>query len=654
MDVVLGNPVRAALDAIAQVMAPPPPVDYRAWACRNIVFTERESQFAGPYNPDLFPFFDEIFAALSPDDPCRIVTWSKSAQLGGTALATIFTLGSMDMDPGDFLFVHPTEDNARRWSRMKLQPMLNNTPAVRGAFPSKSRDGGDSVFFKERVDGRGAIQISGANSPASLSLVSMRRQTQDDLAKWETNAAGDPETQADSRSRAHEFAKVLKISTPLILPGCRITRNFRAGSQERYHLPCPHCGHFQVLEWANMLAHLDEAHPERAHFVCVGEDCGGVIEEHHRPAMLRKGRWIADNPQAKRHHRSFWLWSAYSPLQSWETIAREWLKAKGEPGAEQVFLNDTCGLPYETKGEAPPWETLRDRAAASDYQRGEVPAWAVVLTLGLDCQKDRVEWQLVGWGRSHRRAVIDAGVVPGHISELACQARLDDLMRSTWSNTAGRRLGADMAAIDGNAWTEDVWGWARRWPASRLVMMRGVASESAPLLERVKRETNYRTGKRLRYSSRFYNVGVSSLKLFVYRDAGKTDPLERGFVALPRGLEDGWFQQFCAERRVPHKRKDGFVRWQWEKDPGQANEALDTHLQAWAAAIKFGVRDFPDAVWDRLEAERGTAPAEGQLDIEDALARPAPAATPAAAAPPAGARVSKKSPPASLAKLNRK
>jgi hypothetical protein len=30
----------------------------------------------------------------------------------------------------------------------------------------------------------------------------MPRQVQDDLAKWELNAAGDPEQQADSRSAA--------------------------------------------------------------------------------------------------------------------------------------------------------------------------------------------------------------------------------------------------------------------------------------------------------------------------------------------------------------------------------------------------------------------------------------------------------------------
>lgn len=611
------NARRIGLEVLAEIWDPPPEVDYLAWAEKNIIFSERESPFPGRYNRDLFPYFDEILKALSPADPCRIVTIMKSAQLGGTVVANIFTLGSIEMDPGDILYVHPTENNAQRWSKMKLAPMLRNTTALARLFPMKNRDGLDSVLYKERVDGRGAIQISGANSAASLSQVSMKRQVQDDLSKWEVNSGGDPETQADSRSRAYEFAKILKISTPLVMPGCRITKNFEDGSQEHLYVPCPHCEHFQTLEWENMLANLNEDKPEDAHFTCV--ECGATIEEHHRADIARRGEWRAHNPKAKRHHRSFYLWSVISALQSWERIAREWLNAKGDPASEQTFLNDTVGKAYVAAGEAPPWETLRDRGANSDYPRGRIPAGGLVLTLGIDCQKDRVEWQAIGWGRDFRRFVVDYGVIPGHVSEPICQERLDALLVQTWVNAAGHRIAPDMSAIDGNAWTEEVWEWARRHPASRLIMVRGGNLDSAPLFQRVKKERNHRTGKPLKYSKRFYTFNASVLKMALYRNVAKTDPFERGFVGLPKGMEDEYYRQLTAERRVPHKRKDGFTEYRWEKDPAQANEALDTMNQAEAAAIKYGIRGLPDAIWDRLERERETPVADAQLDFEDGL-----------------------------------
>ena len=246
-------------------------------------------QFPGPYNPNRFRPFTEIYKALGPDDPCRIVTISKGAQMGGTIIATVFTLGTLDLDPGDFLYVHPTEENARRWSRLKLSPLLRGSPRLREIFPEKARDGADSVMFKERYDQRGSLLISGANSAASLSQVSMKRQVQDDLAKWVPNSAGDPEGQADSRSSAFDFAKILKISTPLVVPGCRITSSFENGTREHYYVPCPHCEHGQTLEIENFLSCLDEAHPERSAFSCV--ECGGLIEEHHRDTIVRKGHW---------------------------------------------------------------------------------------------------------------------------------------------------------------------------------------------------------------------------------------------------------------------------------------------------------------------------------------------------------------------------
>ncbi len=618
-------------DVLADVLDPPPDVDYLQWAETNIVFSKRESPMPGPYNRERFSYFDEILKALSPDDPCRIVTLSKSAQLGGTVLANIFTGGSMDMDPGDFLYVHPTEENARRWSKMKLSPMLKGTEALKNIFPQKARDGQDSVSYKERKDGRGAIQISGANSPASLSQVSMSRQVQDDLAKWEMNNAGDPETQADSRSQGYEFAKIFKISTPLVMPGCRITTSFEAGSQEYLHVPCPHdeCGHMHVLEWENFLAHLDEEHPENAHFTCP--DCGAEIHEHHRAKMLKGAEWVAENPKMMRVHRSFHIWSVYSWLQSFERIARSWIAAKGDPAKEQTFLNDVVGRAYRFIGDAPPWEELRDRAMESSYSRGFIPAGYPYVTCGVDVQGDRVEWQVVAWGPRKRRAVIEYGVFQGYIGDDDCRTSLNGLVKQTYANAYGRKVGIDLLAIDGNAYTEDVWGWVKKHPAYKVIMVRGRHEEHVALIERVKKEKN-KQGKVVNYSRRFYNFATSILKMSFYKNVRKDDPELTGHVLFPRGLDEEYFRQITAESRKETITKTGHKKFAWVKDPNQANEGLDTMMQAEAAFIRKSgtTRDLMDDEWKRLFAERECPPEDLQGDFEDLLM----ATQPQAVAPP--------------------
>jgi phage terminase large subunit GpA-like protein len=310
---VLANPRRIAHEAMAAAWSPPPPVDYLQWATDNVIFAQGEP-IPGPYNRANFPYFDEILKALSPDDPCRYVTFIGSAQVGKTVLGNIFALGSVVMGRGTTLVCHPTTDNALRWSKLKLQPMMRSIPVVQENFPQRPRDTSDALLYKERSDGLATLLITGANSPASLSQITVNFQVQDDLAKWENNSAGDPETMADNRSRPVEFAKILKTSTPLVLPGCRITKDFEAGTQEMPFVPCPHCGHMQVLTWDNMLAQLDPQHPEDACFSCIARGC--IIEERHRPQMLDSFEWRAGNPAARREHRSFYIWSAYSCLQS--------------------------------------------------------------------------------------------------------------------------------------------------------------------------------------------------------------------------------------------------------------------------------------------------------------------------------------------------
>jgi phage terminase large subunit GpA-like protein len=633
---------------IAQVMAstlqPAPAVDLEAWACEHVVFGS-ESPVPGRYDPKRFPYFSRILEVLGPEHPARVVTLMKSAQIGGTVLAQIFVGGSSDLDPSPILYVHPTEGNAGRWAKTKWRPFVRGTAPLRELFPmGSSRDQSSSTLFYERRDGRGFLQVSGANSEASLSMISMPRQVQDDLSKWELNNAGDPETQADSRSKAFEHAKILKIGTPLIEDSCRITKSFMRSTQEHFHLPCPGCGHFHPLEWENMLGRLDEMDPAAASFLCPA--CTFVIQQRHRHDMLGGGRWVAHNPGAAEP--GFHLWAAYSPLESFSRIAVAWFAAKGDPAREQAFLNDTAGLPFKAVGEAPPWEGLRDRAEASSRARGIVPLGGLLLTMGLDCQDDRVEWQLVAWGPDYHRYVVDYGVVEGSITETTTRAKLDRLMERRWLDFQRQPRDIDMAAIDGNAWTEEVLDWVKRQPESVVMMVRGARSDQAPPLQRVKIERT-RDGKVRKYGRRFYNVGASQMKLALYKNLQKADPLQRGYVDLPRGLDDQYFRQLTAEKRVGKRRPDGFVQFLWVKAAGERNEALDTMIYAEAAAVRIGWRSHDEAAWERLRGQLEAPVAAPQLDLEDMLAtapaRPEPAARepaeqsrpPAAVTPPPAA-----------------
>ena len=544
---LIANARRLGLETVVAALEPPPPISYLDWAESNISFGE--GQFPGPYNRNAFPFWDGVLQALGPDDPCRTVTLMASAQVGKTVLGEIFCLATLAQSRGSFLVVHPTIENALRWSKMKLAPMMRSTTAVRAQFPQRANDTMSSILYKERKDGLARLLITGANSPASLSQVTIENQVQDDVSKFEINAMGDPEIMADSRSRAIASAKIFKISTPLIEPGCRITRNFRDGSQEHPYIGCPHCSAMMILEPDNFLANIDPTNPDDAHFTCT--TCGGVIEEFHRPQMLRTFEWRAHNPGAAREHRSFWIWSAYSYLQSWRQIAREWLKAKGDPASEKTFWNDALGKAYETRSDGRPWEELRDRAAKSDCARGTVPRSALILTLEIDVQVDRTEWQLLGHGEHYQRFVIDVGTIGKHISEPDAQRNLDLLLERKWPNIFGREVGISLAAIDAGFSTDDVLAYVRRHGPSKLIAVRGMPGDTVPRIAKVRRERDEKRGTILKFSNRFFNVGVNNFKFALYKDLAKDSPEAPGFISFPRDLPIPIFRNWSPSAASP-------------------------------------------------------------------------------------------------------
>ena len=80
---LLANTERLAHEPIAAALQPPAPIDYLDFAERHIVF---EDPIPGPFDRTKFPYVVEILRALSPADPCRIVTMVTSAQIGKTTI----------------------------------------------------------------------------------------------------------------------------------------------------------------------------------------------------------------------------------------------------------------------------------------------------------------------------------------------------------------------------------------------------------------------------------------------------------------------------------------------------------------------------------------------------------------------------------------
>ena len=141
------------------------------------------------------------------------------------------------------------------------------------------------------------------------------------------------------------------------------------------------------------MSYADRA--EFAAYVC--QECEAVITDRHKPEMLQHGEWRTVEQRTQFPRKvAFWINTLYSPFVRFSEMAKEFLTSKDDPDAFQNFTNSWLAEPWEdTKLKTSADLVLERQTALAEYT---VPAWAKVLTAGVDVQETCVYWTIRAWG----------------------------------------------------------------------------------------------------------------------------------------------------------------------------------------------------------------------------------------------------------------
>ncbi len=620
-------------EAFLQGIRPDPALTVSEWAEKYRVLSSISSDEAGPYRVARTPYWREPMDVLSVHSSVIRVTIMKGAQLGATELGNNWIGYIIDVCPAPTMLVAPSEGLARKMSKQRLDPMFSDCDRLHGKIhASASRDSSSSILTKTFPGGM--LALVGANAPSGFRSMPARFLFRDEVDAYPSDVGeeGDPLLLSERATATYkQRKKILDISTPTIEGRSRIQVEFDRGDRRYYHVPCPHCGTLQRIEWEN-LAGIDE-NGERCEFDrdlepaevganavlwCVADDCEKPIEEHAKTKMLAGGRWIPEVPERSSLHRSYHLSGLYSPWRTWAEIVERFLHAKGKPNELRTWVNHDLGETWKEKGEAPDWELLYRRR--DTYTVGVVPAGAVILTAGVDVQKDRLEVEVVGWGAPREGEAtgeswsVDYLVLPGSPTEADVWRDLSELLRHSYPHESGATLRISRAGVDtGGHWTQDVYRWGRRQSARQVMLIKGSDRVSVVLQPPRVVDVMVR-GRRLRRGVKLWTVGVSILKeelygrLHIEGPLESGDPFPGGFCHFPQ-YPEGYFRQLTAERLVPRMVR-GYRVYQWELTPGVRNEALDCRVYAMAAAESLGLARMSKDAWGRLAIAVGAVTAK--------------------------------------------
>lgn len=560
------------------VILPPPRLTVSQWADAHRIL-DSSSPEPGPWRTDRTPFLKEIMDSLTPSAPCERVVFVKSAQCGGTEVLLNVCGYLMHYAPAPTLLVQPSVEMARRFSKQRLDSLIENTPVLRGRVRDpRSRDSGNTILLKE-FDG-GVLILTGANSAVGLRSLPAKYVLADELDGWPADAdnEGDPFTLACKRTVAFgSQRKILAVSTPTLEGLSRIDALYKASDQRRYYVPCPRCGHYQVLVWSDVIWEQDR--PETARYRC--ESCEALLENWQKTDMLARGQWHAA-AAGDGKTRGYRISALYAPVgwPSWSELATEFLEAKKTRETLQVFCNTVWGECWKDEAALP-------LDADALYQRrepfaAEVPMGACLLVAGADVQGDRIEIEVLGLGDGEESWSVAYHVLHGDTGQPEVWSDLDRLLLRQWKHESGLTLPITAVAIDCGFEMATVLDFCGPRAGRRIYAVKGSPGFGKPIFPR-------RASKGI-HKGEFFVIGSDTAKEKTYSRLRVTAP-GPGYCHVPLDRERDWFDMLTAERiktRTVHGRAERY----FDKPHGVRNEALDARAYATAALHALYMRGF--------------------------------------------------------------
>ncbi len=640
-------------EAVVRRLRPPAKLTVSEWCDRHRHLESRLGSEPGRWSTSRTPYLREIMDSFI-DPAVGSIILIKCARVGGTELLNNLLAYSVAARPMPTLYVMPRESDINEEFARRIRGVFTASPTLRAHIPSTSWATADALNL-DSMDIYGAW----ASAPSTMIRRTAGIVLFDEIDNCQKHAGrlGNTWELAAQRLATYGYrAKQVGVTTPTTedAPGWVL---YMQSDQRRHHVPCPHCGAYQVLIWDSLKwpAHTSADAIESgrlATYVCA--HCGCAIEQSQQRWMIARGVWVpacqrvtarldldcpeqveaARSPHAserwtpplegdppRTRARGYWLNVLYSPWRGWSLAAATFLRVKGDPEKLVVFRNQWLAETWKQTEDEATEKELGAKLVAATHEAATVPAPARLLLAGADVQQDRIYYTVRAFGPQRHSWLVEAGTA----------ASLDELYALLFergyplAHEPGTHMVPHALAVDCRYREDEVYRLARK---PGVVAVMGHAY-------RVRWVERVRVDKRIDGQP-------------VWRWNLSTDALKNelaGRIHLPIDGDGAWhlhvntpaeyLQQISSEHRVLLRDKSGRKKWSWvPKTSGRANHWWD--CEVYVTALISILRQTGELDTDALSGMTPRLHTTPTPAITPAQAGPTPAAAPAApaAAPP--------------------
>lgn len=560
-------------------LKPLPKTSVSQWADNYRMLSSGISAEPGKWKTSRAPYQKDIMNAFTEPGIHRVVVKSSS-QIGKSDMMNNVIGRFAHLDPCAIMMIQPTIDMAQDYSKTRIAPMIRDTKVLNNLFYDvKSRDANNTILSKVFPGGR--LIMCGANSPAGLASRPIRILLADEVDRFPDSAGteGDPADLAAKRMTTFWNSCMGLFSTPTNEGSSRIDEEYLAGTQEEWQHKCPNCGEYHLLRHIDMTVDYKEIKTPSGKKTVIVNDvkwrcphCGFSFSEKEMKQTPQK--YISRNADAlKNGIRSFFVNGFTSPWMTWSRIMREWLEAKGDPEREKVIMNTVFGESYKQKGA---FEDEQIFLRRRESYGAELPNGVLLLTAAIDTQDNRLEYEVVGWGKEEECWGIRKGIVLGAPNQARTWKEIDNILDKTYHFADGKGLKVVRTFIDsGGHYTSDVYNYCQKNFHKQRFAIKGRGGPGIPLIYKIAKANNAKAPLIL--------LGVDDGKQQIM-DRLSIDspgplyfhfPQDEGIKELSdRGYDDLYFKGIISEHKKVYKR-NGVLREVWETTKNVRNEPLD-------------------------------------------------------------------------------
>ena len=405
----------------------PDPLSPSEAALKWRVLENRGGGYSGPwrFEPPAHPaqFLRRPMDCLAADSPYWMVAVQGPSQCGKSEIGNNWLLHTVMVEPGDMIFMGLDTQSVRDYVIKEINKMIRNCPDMAahllptaGANNIHSKEFDTCNFFAVHPVG---TQVRGKPCPK------IRIDDYDGLPE-DLNGEGNAVMALSGRQTAFSETKFYVNSSPALGPKRGIEALVGRGTQERWWVPCRHCGQFFVLDHESFHFNADSTPEKAAETACViCPHCEGDHVQAHKPALMAGGDWVGEGQSIggdgeflgelrQSEIASFYFTGemGFAPFSRHAFLRRSaeiaWERAQDEAELRAYFQGRE-GINYKSRlADADPisLEDLMARVRDSDYAQGTVPEGAVCLTAAVDVGR-KFDVMVCAWKPDFECYVVD-------------------------------------------------------------------------------------------------------------------------------------------------------------------------------------------------------------------------------------------------------